>query len=83
MITIHKYRLPVSRVQLNMPRVLQFLDVQIQDGVPTMWALVNTEAPVETKTFLIFPTGVALPNNCVYIGTYQAGWFVGHVFEEI
>jgi hypothetical protein len=62
---------------------LHFAD---QDGVPTIWAEVDVEQPVASKSFKIVGTGHLLdvdPAHRRYVGTYHSGPFVWHLYELI
>lgn len=52
-------------------------------GLPTIWALVDSDSPPETRRFQIFGTGHPLPRGARHVGTYGDGPFVRHVFEMI
>ncbi len=85
--TIHKFPLPAgSKVSIEMPQFAHILCVQTQGGIPCVWAVVDTDQPMETRTLRIFGTGHPLDeghNSSHYIGTFQLaeGSFVGHLFE--
>ncbi len=71
-------------VHVSMPRGSVILDCQVQDHLPTLWALVDPEAPVEERVFIVVGTGWTLgaeirPEH--HISTFQVGPFVWHVFE--
>lgn len=82
---IYKYFLSLGRRQtLYMPPGAVILTVQLQDQIPTLWAIVNPdEASSEARTFCIYGTGADLPEKAErYIGTVQLNGFVWHVFEK-
>lgn len=83
--TIYKYQLEVTGQQtITMPVGSEVLSIQVQYGVPCIWAKVDTGNEVGDRTFVTFGTGHPLPeNNLEFIGTYQTGQFVFHVFEMI
>jgi len=58
------------------------LDVQLQDGLPVLWATVDTDAPTEERLFLLAQTGEEISGYPAYIGTFQIGQLVYHLFEE-
>jgi hypothetical protein len=65
-----------------MPRGARILALQMQAGTPTVWAVVNPDAPLEPRPLIIVGTGQLVPTDAgVYIGTWQSGAFVFHVFE--
>ncbi len=81
---IFKYPLimPSDRIQIQMPKNAKVLSVQIQDGRPRLWAIVDDTEPLEEKSFSVFGTGHPLPDNLGnFVGTFQMGTFVWHLFE--
>jgi hypothetical protein len=96
MAVVWKYPLELGRAQrLLMPRDAVPLAVQMQGDVPTLWAMVDPTQPLAGRLFIIFGTGhnINLPPGCKdvrtasifglqYIGTFQQGPYVWHVFEE-
>lgn len=70
-----------------MPADAQILTVQVQHGVPCLWALVTPDNEPSTRVIEIFGTGHPVNENMsierVYIGTFQLrdGALVFHAFE--
>lgn len=90
--TIYKYQLKVENRQvIEMPAEATPLTIQIQEGNPCLWALVDPSVAIkQERTFLTFGTGhpIASSASLVYIATYQHyqqlnGRLVCHVFEEL
>jgi hypothetical protein len=83
-LTIWKFPLETTdRCTIMMP-VGRILTVQAQRGTPCIWALVDSDTPLEPRTFAIYGTGHAIEGVTEhYIGTYQmlGGSLVFHVFE--
>jgi hypothetical protein len=80
--TIWKYPIPLADTfPLNMPRGATPLCVDVQRGEPCLWALVDTTAPNAERTFHIVGTGQEVPRDTCYVGTFQQGPFVWHVWE--
>jgi len=83
--TIWKYSLSAANgVSLKMPHDAQILCIQIQNGTPCMWALVDPSADKDERVFNTYGTGHPFAENPQeYIGTYQlsGGTLVFHVFE--
>jgi len=52
-------------------------------NVPTIWAIVDDDRPSATHRFVVYGTGAPLPRHGVYVGTYDAGPFVWHVFHMV
>lgn len=85
MITIHKYQFEIAdSVVIEMPEGANVLSVQVQDGEPMMWAVVETTYCLKKKAFRIYGTGHKLDffaTEGKYIGTIQHNGFVWHIFE--
>jgi hypothetical protein len=84
--TVYKYDLePLEDVvELQLPRYSQILKVDTQLQKPRLWALVETEQPLETRKFRVAGTGHEIKEqNTAYIGTVfmHSGFLVFHVFE--
>lgn len=73
---------------LTMPRLATVLTVQMQRGVPCLWAQVNPANETEMVRVLIVGTGHPLPadirDDYYYAGTFQVPELalVFHVFIE-
>jgi len=95
MITVYKYYLDplVSPTAIVMPRGAKILSSQVQRGIVCMWALVDTEAPMESRRFQLLETGQPALASLAgsefsifgdgFIGTVQLmeGSYVLHLFE--
>ena len=62
--------------------VEQILDIQSQDGTPTIWVLINTELKKDPTALIAIGTGWELPPDIKdYVGTAQDSFgFVWHYF---
>jgi hypothetical protein len=84
-ITIYKYKLEKTIQELDIPVGGKVLSLQVQDNVPCIWVLVDSNKLKVTRTFETFGTGQTIPPPYVreYIGTFQLlrGNLVYHVFE--
>lgn len=82
---IWKWSLRVADEQiLELPEGAQILDVQIQGGMPQLWALVNPTAPKQPRNIAIYGTGHPVPENPgTYIASFQMhdGALAFHAFE--
>ncbi len=82
--TIWKFNLNVEkRNYVEMPSNSKVLDVQMQDGKITMWALCETESERITVEILIFGTGWEIEGgteNLEYLATVQNNGYVWHLF---
>lgn len=84
--TIHKYPLIIFGSQrVMMPAGAKILTVQLQDGVPCLWALVDTDFKSKERAILMRGTGYDVSDVGKYIDTFQMpvndGVRVVHVFE--
>lgn len=65
-----------------MPEASEVLSVAVQGDEPQMWALVDLTTPMKNRTFLVVGTGNPAPENAGrFVGTWQGGPFVWHLFE--
>lgn len=66
-----------------MPFGAEVLTVQMQQGLVTLWALVDEDQYEHPRQFDIYGTGWDIDSSTPheYIGTVQDGDFVWHVFE--
>lgn len=83
--SIFKFPIETADAQeVAMPKGASILCVQVQRGVPCLWALVDTAQPIVPRKVFVVGTGHLIPADAeLYVGTYQLndGAFVGHVFE--
>lgn len=67
---------------LKVPKGAKCLTVQMQSGVPFLWMLVDPEAPIENRRFVVLGIGhEGEVDYSGYVGTWQAGSLVWHLFE--
>jgi hypothetical protein len=82
---VYKYKLLQGINRLMMPEGAQVLTVQLQEDIPTIWALVDPDSPLKERAFLLAGTGHEIEVNTsaqpVYVGTVQIDWMVWHCFE--
>jgi len=81
--TVYKYTLHSKDCTLQLPKGAEILTVQLQNEIPTLWALVNPMTVTEERHICIVGTGWDVEDNMKYITTYMDGYFVWHVFELI
>jgi hypothetical protein len=84
--TIWKFPIQVQdQVIVDMPHGAALMCVQVQNGVPCLWALVDPDQPLKARRFRVYGTGHPLDPDGVefYVGTFQIseGSLVFHVFE--
>ena len=84
--TIWKFRPPIQdSLAIEMPREAQLLCVQTQRNTPCIWALVDSDAPIETRHFAWRGTGHPCGGLKAigHVGSIQllGGELVFHLFE--
>lgn len=74
----------VDKQDIFMPAGAEMLTVQVQDGKPCLWAMVDPSLPKERRVLCTAGTGHAIQEETGldYVGTYQLedGALVFHVF---
>ena len=87
--TIWKYKLPRDGQTIEIHEyIVEVLHIAAQDGVPTLWAIVDPEHPREGYTEIVaWGTGWPLPDDvyqeCEYWGTCgDAYGYIWHYFAE-
>ena len=87
--TIWKFELEtIDNQTIKIPVGGEILTIQTQNGMPCLWALVDSNADKEDRFIEIYGTGHFIRQdenvNRKYIGTYQLGGsLVFHVFEHL
>lgn len=84
---IYKYRLPVDggieRIDAN---IIKWLDIKTQNGLPHIWAVVDTEGRTKSYEFIAWGTGWDVPDellDCEYMGTAIDDYgYVWHYFMD-
>jgi hypothetical protein len=81
--TVWKYSLrsPDDYPIIEMPAGAKPLHFGLQDGVPTLWALVNPGEPSKRHAFRFAGTGHLIEEDWPYIGSCFHGPFVWHLFD--
>jgi len=82
--TIWKYELiTIFGIQeIAMPSGSVILTLQLQNGIPCLWVLVEPDKPIEKVIIKVLATeGSDIISLRKYIGTYQIGGLVFHVFN--
>ena len=83
--SIWKFPLVVTDEQIvPLPIGAEVLSVQVQNGVPCLWAKVDTDAVKEGRVVQIFGTGHDASDAGDYISTFQLhdGELVFHAFMK-
>lgn len=84
MLTIYKYPLVVEDEQsIQLPDDAKILTIQIQNGQPFLWVLLDNQLPSNPRKILIRGTGHDSHGVGKYISTFQmhGGSLVFHAFE--
>ena len=63
------------------PRIVQVLDLQMQDGIPVLWALVYSNTPKRLYKIMRFLTGESVYGVTKYLGTVTDEGEVLHYFS--
>ena len=76
--------------EIEMPRNAEILSLQMQGGIPIIWAIVNPKKEKRKYVFHVFGTGYEMLDyerkHYVYVGTVQQSGLmtlVWHIFEVI
>lgn len=81
---VYKYPLEKSQTEIEMPENAEIVTAGRDPGNQfCIWAIVNTEAPLEKKKFVVLGTGQEIPNNAWYLKSFRESVFVWHVFELV
>lgn len=84
---IWKYELEFDHYkEISVPKGAEILCVQVQDGAPCIWALVDDKEEEESMYIMTFGTGHPIRKDITlknHLGTYQlhGGNLIWHVFE--
>jgi hypothetical protein len=63
------------------PHIVQVLDLQMQDGIPVLWALVIADSPLRSYKIMRFLTGETVYGITKYLGTVTDEGDVLHYFS--
>ena len=83
--TIYKYSISITESQIvNMPIGSNIISLQMQNGIATMWAIVDTTESLTPVKIRIFGTGEEIPAGSVlrHIGSIQEKGYVWHIFID-
>lgn len=81
---VYKYQITNKKRQdIELPEGAQILSLQLQKGIPTIWALVDPEAVTYTRRFFVVATGEEIGDHLEYVGTFQVpeSELVFHIFK--
>jgi len=86
MARVWKYPLKLKeRQHIEVPIPCKFASLQLQNGTPTMWLIVDPEYKRERVCIITATTGfMEVDDKWQYLGTFQVGQigYVAHVFAE-
>lgn len=79
------YKYEIRGEELSLPKGAKIRYAGSQNSKWYLWAEVDTDAMIETRTFRVFGTGEPIPHmrwkEWEWIATWQDGSFVWHLFE--
>lgn len=89
--TIYRYSIPLISTEFDMdlPVGAVILSFQTQNGIPSIWAMIDKDADIEQRHFRFYGTGYPIDKShkeLRYIGTTQQSQtppLVWHLFEEV
>lgn len=82
--TIWKFPLLNGTTRINVSKCAEPLTVQIQEGLPCLWIDTDPNAEQVERAFTRVGTGWDMPTDTLeYIGTFQEGQFVWHIYEVL
>lgn len=85
--TIYKYEIPIDdEFEIETHANSHPLSVQMQNGVPMIWLMVDTDSPLSKQTFYLVGTGNPITHDVsrmLFVGTIQMWPMVWHVFYKI
>lgn len=67
--------------EVEMPKGAEILTLQVQHGIPCLWARLCPAREKVKRRFSVIGTGWDFDGAGAYVGTYQQDGFVWHVFE--
>lgn len=80
----YQFPLEQSDTTLMLPQGAQPIHVDVQEGQPTLWVLLDTDEPMEPRRFETYQTGMGMPThaNHAHVGTFAYKGSTFHVFER-
>jgi hypothetical protein len=78
---IWKFQMPSPTCQVDMPVGAKVIRVTRQGAAICLWAIVESDNAKEKRRFATVGTGHAIPQDGHYLGTWDDGPFVWHLFE--
>lgn len=87
--TIYKYPIDIDKPKpIQLPVDAEVVNFDIDGrGQICIWCLVDTDKPLEEKTFVILGTGFPIPSNLWYVRSFKdtsgIPTFFWHLFEKL
>jgi len=79
--TIWKFQFEISdEIIIEMPEGSEILSIQVQGGMPTLWAICDPSRKNYNRVLSCYGTGHKVRYTQNYIGTIQINGFVWHLF---
>lgn len=79
--TIWKFVMPKPYCRIEMPIGAEVIRVARQGSAVCLWAIVESDNALERRSFATVGTGREIPIDGRYLGTWDDGPFVWHLFE--
>jgi hypothetical protein len=79
--TIWKFEMPGPACVIDMPVGAQVIRIARQGAAICLWAIVESDNALEKRVFATIGTGRPIPLDGRYLGTWDDGPFVWHLFE--
>ena len=82
--TIWKQALEFPKTEFEIPGFINVVAMQTQRGAPTVWIECDPSQALKTITLTIFGTGHKIPDEQIYVGTFQMadGDLVWHLYRN-
>jgi hypothetical protein len=68
--------------RVQMPKGAKLLSIQLQDGVPAIWALCDPSSPSVARRIKAYGTGDDVAPSLPFVATLQIGLAVLHYFDH-
>ncbi len=81
--TIYKYPVDMSghMFSILLPKDFKFLRISLQNDKPFIWCEIEKDADKVKTDFRLFGTGQDIPGSANYLGTYDYGPLVLHLYR--
>lgn len=81
--TIYKYPIDMSgkTFSVMLPSPFKFLRTSLQNNQPFMWLEVDKDAVKSESKFCLWGTGQDIPDSAAYLGTFDYGPLVLHLYK--